>query len=175
MSEPAGCNRVFICLGSNVEPEVNLPAAVALLAGYGVIRAASTVYETLPVGDDDQANFLNAAVLLETTATLGDVREQIVPAIESALGRIRLPGHRNGPRTIDLDVALFNDAVTGSGRRALPDPDIDRYAFVAIPLAELQPDYVHPISGKSLKTIAGRLSIAAGDMCPRDDVRLIPG
>ena len=172
MAEAQAPNRVFICLGSNIEPEHNLPAAVRLLGRYGTVAAASTVYETLPVGFGDQPNFLNAAVLLETTAALPQVLDEIVPTVEQALNRVRDPANPNGPRTIDLDVALFNDVVADADRHQLPDPDIERYPFVAIPLAELQPGYVHPRTGETLATIASRFRIAPGDMQPRSDVRL---
>jgi 2-amino-4-hydroxy-6-hydroxymethyldihydropteridine diphosphokinase len=166
-------NRAFICLGSNIEAEKNLPAAVQLLGRYGTVAAASTVYETLPVGFTEQANFLNAAVLLETGRSLGEVLEEVVPAVERELGRTRDPSNPNGPRTIDLDVALFNDAVAREGRHEVPDPDIARHAFVAVPLAELDPDFVHPVAGETLAEIAERMRIAAGDMRPRRDVRLV--
>lgn len=173
MSDSPTRNRVFICLGSNIEAEKNLPAAVRLLSQYGTVRAASKVYETLPVGFSEQANFLNAAVLLETPLALDAVLDTVVPTIEQALNRVRDRSNPYGPRTIDLDVALFNDLVIRAGRRELPDPDIVKYPFVAIPLAELEPEYVHPISGETLATIASRLDVAAGDMRPRHDVPLL--
>lgn len=173
MSDCATLNRVFICLGSNINAEANLPAAVRLLQNFGTVRAASTVYETLPVGYSEQANFLNAAVLLETSLSLEAVLDEVVPEIEQALRRVRDRANPYGPRTIDLDVALFNNAVIQAGHRELPDPDIVKYAFVAIPLAELEPDYMHPLSGETLRSIASRLEVATGDMRPRHDVSLI--
>ena len=173
MAGPAARNRVFICLGSNIEAETNLPAAVRLLGRYGRISAASSVYETLPVGFTDQANFLNAAVLLETERRLDEVLGEVVPAIERSLGRTRDPANPNGPRTIDLDVALFTDVVCRTERHELPDPDIGKYPFVAIPLAEIEPGYTLPTTGETLAAVAGRFGIAAGDMRPRPDVRLL--
>lgn len=174
MPDPAARNRVFICLGSNIDPERNLPAAVRLLGRYGTVAAASAVYETLPVGFADQANFLNAAVLLETGRSLEEVFSEVIPSVERSLGRARDPLNPNGPRTIDLDVSLFNDKTYRGDRHELPDPDIGRYPFVAIPLAELDPGYVMPTTGETLAAVAGRLRVAAGDMRPRPDVRLTP-
>ena len=165
-------NRVYICLGSNIEPEANLPAAVRLLGVAGRVTAASTVYETIPVGFADQANFLNAAVLFETPRELAEVLGVVVPGVEAALRRRRDPANLNGPRTIDLDVALFNDLAITHERRVIPDPDIVKYPFVAIPLAEIAPDYRHPTAGRTLREIAAGLEVAAGDMRPRPDVRL---
>ncbi|HEX6986345.1 MAG TPA: 2-amino-4-hydroxy-6-hydroxymethyldihydropteridine diphosphokinase [Planctomycetaceae bacterium] len=173
MPEGPARNRVFICLGSNIDAETNLPAAVRLLGRYGTVTAASTVYETLPVGFAEQPNFLNAAVLLETDRSPGEVFDEVVPAVERALGRTRDPANPNGPRTIDLDVALFNDLVTRADRHELPDPDVTRHAFVAVPLAELDPGYVHPVTGETLASIAAGIAVAEGDMRPRRDVRLL--
>jgi 2-amino-4-hydroxy-6-hydroxymethyldihydropteridine diphosphokinase len=172
MPDAPARNRVFICLGSNIDAETNLPAAVRRLGDYGTVVAASTVYETLPVKFTAQPNFLNAAVLLETDRSLCDVLDVVVPDVEQALGRVRDPANPNGPRTIDLDVALFNDAMTRIGRREVPHPDIADRAFVAVPLAELDPTYRHPISGETLAAIAARFTIAPDDMRPRPDVNL---
>lgn len=165
-------NRVYISLGSNIDAAVNLPAAVRLLGEYGTIVAASSVYETLPVLFTDQADFLNAAVLLETERSLEDVFDVVVPGVEAALGRVRDPANPNGPRTIDLDVALFNDLVTRTKRHELPDPDITRRPFVAIPLAELDPAYVHPLLRQTLADIAAGMTVEPGDMRLRPDVHL---
>jgi 2-amino-4-hydroxy-6-hydroxymethyldihydropteridine diphosphokinase len=164
----APANRVYICLGSNIDAALNLPAAVRLLERYGTVTRVSTVYETFPVGFTDQPNFLNAAVLLETSCSLDQV-----PAVECALGRVRDPANPNGPRTIDLDVVLFNDAVIRTERHEVPDPDIGRHAFVSIPLAELDPEYRHPRTGETLAEIAARATVPPGDMRPRLDVSLL--
>lgn len=175
MANTALQNRVYICLGSNIDAEQNLPAAVRLLGDFGTVVAVSNVYETLPVGFAAQANFLNAAVLLETDHRLEEILGEIVPCIERSLGRQRDPANPNGPRTIDLDVALFNDAACRIARHELPDPDIDKYPFVAIPLAELEPRYSLPTTGETLAEVAARFQVTVGDMRRRVDVRLIDG
>lgn len=171
MTERAA-NQVFISLGSNIDPETNLPAAVRLLQHFGEVAAVSSVYETLPVGYSDQPNFLNAAVLLETDYSLAEILADVVPKIEETLHRVRDPARLDGPRTIDLDVLLFNELVTRNGRHELPDPDILRHAFVAVPLAELDPERLHPVTGEKLSAIASRLPVGTGDLRPRHDVRL---
>lgn len=173
MTERQAANEVFISLGSNIDPEANLPAAVQLLRRLGDVTAVSTVYETLPVGYSDQPNFLNAAVLLETERSLSEMLEIAVPDIERTLHRVRDPARLDGPRTIDLDVLLFNDLIIRTGRHDLPDPDIFRYAFVAVPLAELDPERLHPVTGEKLGEIAARFPIGNGDMRPRRDVSLL--
>ena len=166
-------NRVFISLGSNIEPAGNLPAAVRLLNRYGEVTAASMVYETWPVKFRDQANFLNAAVLLETDRDLEAAFGEIVPEIERALHRVRDPANRNGPRTIDLDIVLFNDLVSQTHHHELPDPEIETRPFVAIPLAEIAPDYIHPVTKRSLAEIARGIPIEPGDMQRRPDIVLL--
>jgi dihydroneopterin aldolase/2-amino-4-hydroxy-6-hydroxymethyldihydropteridine diphosphokinase len=154
---PAGANRAFISLGSNIEAERNLPAAVRRLAARCRLVAASPVYETRPVGTTDQPNFLNAAVLIETELTPGELKAQVLQAIEQALGRVRSED-KNAPRTIDLDISLFNEQVMTLGDRRIPDPEILEFAHIARPLADLAPGHRHPETGQTLEEIAEGLS-----------------
>ena len=164
-------HRAYLLLGSNIDPERNLPAVVRLLAEYGTIARASRVWESPPADGSSQANYLNAAVLLLTSHTAAELRMQVLPTIEEALGRVRDPLDKNAPRTIDIDIALFDrDIVEVAGAR-IPDPDIARRAFVAVPLAEVDPDYVHPVIGQSLREIAATLA-EVSHLQLRDDVRL---
>jgi 2-amino-4-hydroxy-6-hydroxymethyldihydropteridine diphosphokinase len=164
-------NLAYLSLGSNIEPERNLPAAVSQLDQFGRVRAVSSVWETPPVGFSDQPNFLNAAVLFETHLSAQALREEAISAIEAALGRVRTE-NKYAPRTIDIDIMLFNhDIIRLEGRR-IPDPEVLGRSFVAIPLAEITPDYVHPETGQTLKDIASQFDTASADMARRDDVKL---
>jgi 2-amino-4-hydroxy-6-hydroxymethyldihydropteridine diphosphokinase len=145
-------DRVFVLLGSNVDKERNLPAAVALLRPHGLV-AVSAAYETAPVGTRDGAPFLNAAAELRTALSPADFKREVCGAIERALGRVRDPRDRFAPRTIDLDIALWSDAVA--------DPDLLRHLHAALPLAELAPDLRHPIDGRTLAAIAADLAAAS--------------
>jgi 2-amino-4-hydroxy-6-hydroxymethyldihydropteridine diphosphokinase len=162
-------NLAYLALGSNIEPEHHLREAVKRLAEYGEVRAASTVWETAPVGFAGQPNFLNAAVLLATPLTAQALRAEVIPALEAALGRVRTE-NKSGPRTLDIDLVLFNREVLDLGRHHLPDPNIAVRPFVAIPLAEIAPDYVHPETGQTLRAMAAGL--APKGMVRRPDVRL---
>lgn len=164
-------NLAYLSLGSNIEPDRNLPAAVSQLAQFGQVRAVSSVWETLPVGFSDQPNFLNAVVLLETHLSARALREEAITAIEEALGRVRTE-NKNAPRTIDIDIMLFNHDIIQLERRRIPDPEVLERSFVAIPLAEITPDYVHPETGQTLKDIAGQFDATSADMVLRDDVEL---
>lgn len=164
----------FLSLGSNIEPEKNLPAAVRELERFGTVLRVSQVWQSSPVGWADQADFLNAAVLLETTLTAQQFRDVAIAAVESDLGRVRDPTNKDAPRTIDIDIALFNNDIIESAGRKIPDPDILTRSFVAVTLAELDPDFVHPETGESLQQIASRLQLDAPAMTLRSDVQLAP-
>lgn len=148
-------NQAYISLGSNIDPTKNLPAAVASLAEYGRVVAVSAVWETRAVGPWPQPNFHNAALLLETCLSASALKETALAAVERKLGRVR-SSDRFAPRTIDLDLMLFNQERFSLGARRIPDPEVVAYAFVAIPLAELAPGYIHPETGQTLAAIASR-------------------
>lgn len=167
-------NRAYFSLGSNIEAERNLPAAVDALAEFGRLRSVSSVWESAAVGvtpGDTSPNFLNGAVLLETEEPALALCTEIVPALERRLNRVRNPRDKNAPRTIDLDLSLFNDDVLQVGHRTIPDPAILRRAFVAVPLAEVAPDYFHPVAKRRLSEIAAALA-AAQPLMRREDVCL---
>lgn len=146
----------FVALGSNIAPETNLPTAVRLLAGHCALLARSPVYRTPPQGFADQPDFYNMAVKVATTLSPAEFKQGVLAGIEQALGRVRDPRNRNAPRTIDLDIALWGDSVVVYGDRPwrAPDPDILRFAHLAVPLAALAPDYIHPETGATLAQIA---------------------
>ena len=164
-------NLAYLSLGSNIDPARNLPAAVTHLAQFGQVGAVSTVWESLPLGFSDQPNFLNAAVILETELSAQALREEAIAEIETALGRVRTE-NKNAPRTIDIDIMLFNRDVMRLKHRHIPDPEVLERPFVAIPLAEISPDYVHPETGQRLRDIAQQFDATSAGMHRRDDVVL---
>lgn len=164
-------NLVYLSLGSNIEPEKNLVAALRLLSTHGQVLAVSHVWETPPVGFVSQANFLNAAALLQTDEPAETLHANVIRPIEHTLHRVRTP-NPNAPRTIDLDLSLFNEAILVLPHHRIPDPDILTQAFVAIPLAEIAPAYHHPETGQTLAEIAAGFADAMEEMIIREDVRL---
>ena len=169
-------NQIIISLGSNIDKEINLPLAVQLLAQKCRLVAVSPVYETVPVGLVNQANFFNAAVLVETELDAAQFKREVLMPIEEKLGRVR-SADKNAPRTIDLDISLFNGSVTDLDKNHhIPDPDILKFPHVAVPIADIVPDMVHPETGETLSAIARRLMEGMeGDVLwERPDVELLP-
>jgi dihydroneopterin aldolase/2-amino-4-hydroxy-6-hydroxymethyldihydropteridine diphosphokinase len=152
-------NQVFVSLGSNIDAGQNLREAVKRLASRCHLLGVSPVYETQPVGKTDQPNFLNAAALIETDLPAMELKSEVLSAIEAELGRVRT-ADKNAPRTIDLDISLFDDERLVVGGRHVPDPEILRFSHVARPLADLAPHYRHPETGQTLLEIAESLGDA---------------
>jgi dihydroneopterin aldolase / 2-amino-4-hydroxy-6-hydroxymethyldihydropteridine diphosphokinase len=167
-------NRAFLLLGSNIDPQHNLPEAVRRLASRCRLVAVSPVYESRPVGTTNQPNFLNVAVLIETRHAAGELKTEVLQSIEQELGRVRTQD-KNAPRTIDLDIVLFNDEVLELGHRHIPDPDLLRFSHVARPVADLAPQYCHPETGQTLAEIAESLPSVGLILRPDLDLSGNPG
>lgn len=165
-------HRAWIALGSNLEPEFHFRAAIEHLKRHGHLLSASRIWQTKAVGDPNQPDYLNAVVLLETTADPIRLKLVILASIEQELHRVRDPGNPNAARTIDLDVVLYDDQITMIEHRRIPDPDILVRPFLATPLAEISPDYRHPETGERLEQIASRLGVQPAAMWLRDDLRI---
>lgn len=166
-------NQVFVLLGSNINKERNLPAAVTMLCQGGSLRAVSSVYETPPIGVEDQPLFWNASVLIETKLDADSFKRDILAHIEETLCRERTTD-RNAPRTIDADMTLFNQEVFDLDEtHHIPDPDLLKFRHVAVPTAEIAPDLEHPESGETLEEIAYRL-VAKAEEAGRAPLRQIP-
>ncbi len=152
-------NRAFIFIGTNIDREKNYLEAVRRLARVGKLVCVSSLYRTAPIGGEGE-DFLNGAVLLETRLTAHELK-QALGQLEAAMGRVRT-NDRNAPRTIDLDLVLYNREALDDGQVRVPDPLILKRPFLAQTLAELAPDYVHPTDGRTLAEIAVQQSKADG-------------
>lgn len=167
-------NRAYLSLGSNIDKEHNMRTCVRSLAQHGKLLAVSAAYETAPIGNVDDPVFLNAAVLLETPLTAADLKAHVLRPLEEQLGRKR-SSDPNAPRPIDVDISLFGDAVFDLGKRHIPDPEILLYPHIAVPLADIAPDYRHPETGDTLAEIAQRVIATSNQLLVRrDDLRLTP-
>jgi 2-amino-4-hydroxy-6-hydroxymethyldihydropteridine diphosphokinase len=135
--------RIFIAIGSNIEPEINIPRALNLLSEKVRLIALSTFYSSAPVGCPGAPRFYNGAAEIETPLEPMDIKWNVLRPIEEALGRVRTKD-RNAPRTMDLDLLLYGDRVISGPRLTLPDPAITRYPFILTPLSELHPGLILP-------------------------------
>ena len=149
--------NVYLSIGSNIgERERYLQFALDALAAYEeiTVERASSIYETAPVGYVDQDDFLNIAVQVTTTLPpleLLDVCQQI----EKEGDRQRVV--RWGPRTLDIDVLLYDDQCLTTERLILPHPRMTERAFVLVPLAEIAPDVVEPTTQQRIAELAQRV------------------
>jgi 2-amino-4-hydroxy-6-hydroxymethyldihydropteridine diphosphokinase len=147
--------RAYVGLGGNLDDREGLiRRALVLLAERPEIEVllVSSLRETDPVGFVDQPRFLNGAAMIETALTAHQLLDELL-AVERELGRTR-NGHRNGPRTIDLDLLLYGDLVVDEPGLKLPHPRLHERVFVLEPLAELDPGLEIPGRG----TVSGLLA-----------------
>lgn len=107
----------------------------------------SSVYETSPCGDKNQSDFCNGALKIETDFELADLLT-FLKGIEKELGRV--PGPKNGPREIDLDILFFNDLVYSDERITVPHKEVLNRDFVLVPLCEIEPGFIHPVINKKI-------------------------
>ena len=132
-------STVVLGLGSNLGDKRknlnNAVHAISLLPGTKVVKTSS-IYQTKPIGFDEQDDFYNAAILIETTLSPHAILGACL-GIEASMGRVRL--HKNGPRTIDIDVLLYESYFSDSFELTLPHPRIKERAFVMVPLLDLFP------------------------------------
>ena len=140
-------NQVYIGLGSNIEPEHYLRAAVEALRQRVQLTALSSAWRSAPVGSPGP-DFLNAAAELRTALDAAALKAEVLRPIEDALGRVRT-GDPNAPRTIDLDVLVFNQQVL--------DTTIWLHAHLALPLAEVGLQLAEPETQRPFTEVAEQL------------------
>jgi len=139
---------VYLSLGSNVgDREAHLRDALARLGAAGRVITVSSFYETEPVEFTHQPWFLNCAVAFETGQTPQQLMTALL-AIEEEMGRRRV--QKKGPRSIDIDILLFDDVVMDSKDLVIPHPAMHERRFVLEPLAEIAPDVIHPVLKKTI-------------------------
>ena len=137
----------LLSLGSNVDPEIHLSAAIRALRARFDALVVSAVYRFPAVGYAGP-DFLNAAAVVHTDLAAAALNDWL-HALEDAQGRDR-SGPRYSDRTLDIDIVLYDDAVLeGPGHLHIPRDEL-RHAFVLRPAAEIAPDWRHPVTGQTL-------------------------
>jgi 2-amino-4-hydroxy-6-hydroxymethyldihydropteridine diphosphokinase len=141
-------HRFYLSIGSNIQPEKNLPKTIELLREYGTIQIISNAWESHAVGASGP-NFLNACVLFSTSLNPRKFKNKIIRPIEATLGRVRNKD-KNAPRTIDIDIIMVDDIPC----------NLDRWnnSFVVLPMSEVIPDLNHPTEHQKLSSMAEQMS-----------------
>ncbi len=149
----------FLALGSNIEPEKNIQKAVRLLSDHVTILKSSTVYLTEPLLQKKQPRYYNCVIETATDTEPHTLKLEVLRPIEEALGRQRQED-KYASRTIDIDLILYGDLYISDGTLELPDPEIEKRPFLAIPLAEIEPELLLPPSNRPISEIAGKFKHA---------------
>ena len=139
-------SELLLGLGSNLgESKTQINKAKDLIEStIGKIRSASSLYETEPWGIKDQPWFINQVILCNTKLLPDEILDKI-QAIEKELGRIR-NYKKNAERTIDIDILFINHQIITQEDLVIPHPRIAERRFVLLPLHEIYPDFVHPVT-----------------------------
>lgn len=143
--------QAYISLSSNLGDRVGfIEKATEALRGAGTVYRVSSFYKTEPWGIKKQPWFMNVCLEMETALT-PEALLQTCLDIEKKLGRVRQK--KWGPRIIDIDILFYDSQIVDSDTLYIPHPEISKRRFVLAPLAEIAPDFHHPILKKSIKEL----------------------
>ena len=157
---PPGPVTIYLGLGSNLgDRKANLEKALQFLGQTLSVEQISSVYETHPVGNEEQPLFLNAVCRAATD--IGPFQLlSLIKGIEVALDRV--PSFSNAPRPIDIDILLYGNLIIEAAELVIPHPRLEERAFALVPLAEIAPDLIHPVSGRSIQDLMSGVQGQAG-------------
>jgi len=148
---------VYLALGTNLGDRIaNLRGAIEALPSEINVIAESKIYETPPWGYENQPAFLNMAVKCETALDPESLLKRL-KLLEVRLGREQ--SFRWGPRLIDIDILFYDNLILESESLTIPHPRLHERAFVLVPLAEIAPDFIHPVLKKTIKELSASVNI----------------
>ena len=146
----------YIGVGSNIDPEKNIEAALVKLIGHVEVTGCSTFYRTEPLDNRIQETYLNGVWRITTQKLPGELKHNVLKKIEHELCRVRTEDTYSS-RTIDLDLLLYNDVCVNEPHLTIPDPDIYTRPFIAWPLMELDPGIIMPDTGRLISAVIVKL------------------
>jgi 2-amino-4-hydroxy-6-hydroxymethyldihydropteridine diphosphokinase len=150
-------HQVFLLLGSNMgNAKANLKHAVyAIQKLPTVLKACSSIYQTKAWGNTNQADFLNAAILIETELNPFQLLDKLL-AIETEMGRTR--NQKWEERIIDIDILFFDDLAINSPNLIVPHPHIPNRRFTLVPMLQIAPHFIHPVLNKNIQMLLNTCS-----------------
>ncbi|MGB0845298.1 MAG: 2-amino-4-hydroxy-6-hydroxymethyldihydropteridine diphosphokinase [Thiolinea sp.] len=154
--------RVYLSLGSNVEPAKNICSCMTVLAKRFQVVVVSRVYQS-PAEGFSGDDFLNSVVCLDTDLGIDELRISL-RSIEREHGRRRSQTEKFNSRTLDIDLLLYDDVVKQAERYRLPHNDILKYGFVLYPLSEIAPELKHPVLQQTFAQLAAESSLERQNM-----------
>jgi 2-amino-4-hydroxy-6-hydroxymethyldihydropteridine diphosphokinase len=146
-------NQVYLLIGGNLGNRMKLlkEARIGIEKQIGKILKESSIYETAAWGFESENDFLNQVLVVETELNPLQVLEEC-QRIENQLGRVRASNHY-ASRTMDIDILFYNDEIIQNERLTIPHPKLHLRRFTLEPLAEVSPEYIHPVLKMSIKKI----------------------
>jgi 2-amino-4-hydroxy-6-hydroxymethyldihydropteridine diphosphokinase len=145
-------DEIFLLLGTNLgNKKLNLKEAVNnLTETIGKITKLSRIYKTAAWGNENQPSFYNQVVALKTEFEPAYLLKELL-AIEVKMGRVR--EEKWGARIIDIDILFYGKRIVDTPALSIPHPEIQNRKFTLLPLQEINPEFIHPVLNKSIKTL----------------------
>jgi 2-amino-4-hydroxy-6-hydroxymethyldihydropteridine diphosphokinase len=166
-------HTVYFGLGTNLgDRQSNLAAAMRRMSAQVQIEQLSSIYETEPAYVVEQPRFLNMVARGTTELAPHDLLD-FLKQVERQTGRV--PTVRYGPRLIDIDILLYDELALDTPELTIPHPLITERGFVLRPLAEIAPELLHPLLGKTISQLAAELPAEDGVLRVTGDLAVSPG